>query len=66
MQEALPDHRLTRVDARRLDRDQHLAVAGSRSRNLADLKHIDAAVGVELHSLAHGSYDRGERRVIPV
>ena len=66
MQEALSDHRLARVDTRRLDLDQHLTRTRRRSWDVANLEHIDAAVRVELHCLTHTGYDRMRRAPIPV
>jgi hypothetical protein len=65
MQEALPDHRLTGVDPGRFDCDEDLTGRRNGTRDVTYLEDVDPAVLIELHCLAHESYDRQGRREIP-
>jgi hypothetical protein len=46
---ALSDRDLAGIDAGRLDGDNHLVLARCRHRDVRDVQHITAAVGVEAH-----------------
>jgi hypothetical protein len=65
LQRTRTDLRLAGINPGGLHLDEHLALSGHRTLDLAHLEDVDTAVVIESHCLIHENYDNHSPSTIP-